>query len=78
MEVDLDRPALAPPEGITPNFSNPPNRNDLAWGVLDTCCAVATISVLLRAYGRVYLLRKFQAEESTFESDLWPCLAIHP
>lgn len=65
--MDLNAPALPPPDGITPNFDNPPNANDLAWGVLMACAAISTICVILRFYGRVFLLRKVQAEESMFE-----------
>ncbi|KAI2641464.1 hypothetical protein GGS26DRAFT_4788 [Hypomontagnella submonticulosa] len=61
--MDLNAPALPPPDGITPNFDNPPNANDLAWGVLMACAAISTICVILRFYGRVFLLRKVQAEE---------------
>ncbi|PGG99347.1 hypothetical protein AJ80_09385 [Polytolypa hystricis UAMH7299] len=62
--MDLDGPALAPPEGVTSNFDNPDNQNELALGVLVTCVAIATFSFLLRAYGRIYLLRRFQIEEA--------------
>ncbi|RYP79655.1 hypothetical protein DL770_006575 [Monosporascus sp. CRB-9-2] len=64
--MNLNDPALDPPADrpdIIPNFDNPPNNNPLAWGVLSTCAAVATICVLLRFYGRVFLLRKVQMEE---------------
>lgn len=63
MSLDLDGPALLPPDGVESNFDNPDNQNALAWGVLSTCTAIATICFLLRGYGRVFLLRKFQAEE---------------
>jgi hypothetical protein len=63
--MDLDGPALAPPEGVTPNFDNPDNQNALARGVLATCAAIATICLLLRIYGRFYLLRKVSAEDGT-------------
>lgn len=62
--MDLEGPAMVPPDGVEPNFENPENQNALAWGVLTTCVVVATVSLLLRAYGRVYLMRKVQAEES--------------
>ncbi|KAL5338238.1 hypothetical protein BJX70DRAFT_215430 [Aspergillus crustosus] len=61
--MDLDGPALKPPEGITPQFNNPPNRNGLAIAVLSTCAVFATICCFLRGYARVVLLRKLQTEE---------------
>ncbi|PGH16758.1 hypothetical protein AJ80_05073 [Polytolypa hystricis UAMH7299] len=63
MSSFLDLPALEPPEGVIPNFENPPNQNALALGVLTACCVVSTLCVLIRAYGRIYLLKKFQIEE---------------
>lgn len=87
--LDLDGPALAPPDGVTPDFSRPENKNGLAIFVLTLCAAVATICLLLRAYARVYLLRKVGLEEGMsasmeYEStlaDLYPvssfdCLRI--
>lgn len=62
--MDLDGPAHPPPDGVTPNFDNPTNRNALAIGVLAACVAVTTLCFLMRIYARVYLLRKIQLEES--------------
>jgi hypothetical protein len=61
--MDLDGPALAPPDGVFSNFDNPDNQNELARGVLAACAAVATVCLLLRAYGRFYLLRKVSPED---------------
>jgi hypothetical protein len=62
--IDLDGPALAPPKGEVSNLNDPPNQNGLAYTVLIICAVITTICFLLRAYGRVYLLKKFQTEES--------------
>jgi hypothetical protein len=64
--IDLDGPALAPPKGQVSNLQDPPNQNGLAWTVLIICATITTVCFFLRAYGRVYLLRKFQTEESKF------------
>lgn len=64
MDAILNGPAMAPPPGETSNFSNPPNENPLAIGVLVTMIVISTVCVLVRLYARVYLLRKVQAEES--------------
>ncbi|PNP85076.1 hypothetical protein FNYG_01601 [Fusarium nygamai] len=61
--IDLDGPALAPPKGEVSNLNDPPNQNGLAYTVLIICAVITTICFLLRAYGRVYLLKKFQTEE---------------
>ncbi|KAL2835137.1 hypothetical protein BDW59DRAFT_4010 [Aspergillus cavernicola] len=61
--MDLDGPALAPPEGVIPQLNNPPNQNGVAIGVLSACAVFATICFSLRGYARVVLLKKFQIEE---------------
>ncbi|KAG5787914.1 hypothetical protein H9Q69_013028 [Fusarium xylarioides] len=61
--LDLDGPALAPPKDEVSNLNDPPNQNGLAYTVLIICAVITTICFLLRAYGRVYLLKKFQTEE---------------
>ncbi|KAI0470580.1 hypothetical protein GGR56DRAFT_134946 [Xylariaceae sp. FL0804] len=64
-EIDalLASPALAAPEGVTPNFVDPPNQNGLAYGVLSICLVLSTICFALRVYAKVFMLRKVQAEE---------------
>lgn len=59
----LASPALAPPDGVTPQFDSPPNQNDLAYGVTTALSVVLTICVLIRLYARVGLERKFGLED---------------
>ncbi|KAJ5239229.1 hypothetical protein N7468_003848 [Penicillium chermesinum] len=59
----LAAPALPPPKGVTPNFDNPPNQNNLAWFVTTICMVVATLCLLLRGYARVWLEKKIGIEE---------------
>ncbi|KAL2843707.1 hypothetical protein BJY01DRAFT_248482 [Aspergillus pseudoustus] len=61
--MDLDGPALAPPEGVIPQLDNPPNNNGLAIAVLSVCAVFATVCCFMRGYARLVLLRKFQIEE---------------
>ncbi|KAI1384386.1 uncharacterized protein F4822DRAFT_432933 [Hypoxylon trugodes] len=63
LEAFLDTPAMPAPEGVTPVFDNPPNQNSLGITVLTVCLVISTVCVCLRAYARVYLLRKVQVEE---------------
>ncbi|RMJ10260.1 hypothetical protein CDV36_010106 [Fusarium kuroshium] len=82
--MDLDGPALAPPKGVTSNFVNPPNNNPLALGVFISCCIISTICIILRGYGRVFLLRKVQIEEvlaflgfvGCFWGSMWACFKM--
>ncbi|KAL1953357.1 hypothetical protein VTO42DRAFT_2978 [Malbranchea cinnamomea] len=59
----LDSPAMEPPEGVTPNFDNPPNRNTLAIVIITVTLGITTVCFLLRAYYRLYLLRKVQIQD---------------
>lgn len=54
----LDGPALPPPEGVEPNFDNPPNESTLALGALFTCLSLATIFLLIRFYVRLFIVKK--------------------
>jgi hypothetical protein len=55
---------MPPPPGEVSNLDNPPNSNHLALGVQVGTFVITTIFFLLRMYGRVVMLKKFQAEES--------------
>jgi hypothetical protein len=63
MEALMEGPALAPPEGVIPNLDHPQNKNGLALFVFVFCSVISTICVLLRGYGRLWLLKRFQAED---------------
>ncbi|KAF7538493.1 hypothetical protein G7054_g2885 [Neopestalotiopsis clavispora] len=63
LEQLLVQPALSPPDGITPNFENPPNENTLAWFVTTLCMVIATLCLAIRAYDRVVLSRVPAIEE---------------
>lgn len=54
----LDGPALQPPSGIIPNFDNPPNRNIYAHVALALGVSLASLFALLRAYARLFYLKK--------------------
>lgn len=56
-------PAMVAPEGETANFENPPNENTMAMVIITVTLVIATLCIMLRAYGRVYLLRKVGIEE---------------
>jgi hypothetical protein len=62
-EAILDSPALEPPPGVESNFKNPSNRNDLVIGMTTFCVFLATTFVLIRAYSRLYVLKRIQVED---------------
>lgn len=63
LEELLVAPALPAPEGITPNFDDPPNNNVLAWFVTTLCMIVATSCVCLRLFARVWIDKRIRVEE---------------
>lgn len=59
----LAAPALPAPEGVTPNFEHPPNRNGLAWFVTTFCLIFAMCLVLARGYAKLWILKSVHVEE---------------
>ena len=66
----LDRPALAPPEGIVAVFDHPPNDNKLVFNVIDACIIIQILFSLTRFYARVFCVRKVRLEDCKFMGDL--------
>ncbi len=59
----LDGPALAPPPGATPNLTSPSNGNSLVLVVTILCLSVVSLLVRIRAYSRIFGLRKIRLED---------------
>ncbi|KAI0882849.1 uncharacterized protein GGS22DRAFT_41758 [Annulohypoxylon maeteangense] len=59
----LDGPALAPPDGVTPVFKNPPNRNGQAIAVLVVCLFLSTMAAIGRAYSRTFVMKRVQLQD---------------
>ncbi|KAI0465885.1 hypothetical protein F4859DRAFT_499545 [Xylaria cf. heliscus] len=58
----LEGPALDPPPGVIPNFSNPGGSHSLGYAVCILTGALATLAVLLRLGSR-YAMKKIQIED---------------
>ncbi|KAI1754179.1 cytochrome P450 [Xylaria castorea] len=65
-EQQLNGPALAPPDGVVPNFTNPPNEDALGIAVISICLVLATTAGLLRAYSRIIVTAKLRIEDCKF------------
>ncbi|KAH9908494.1 hypothetical protein F4778DRAFT_717402 [Xylariomycetidae sp. FL2044] len=59
----LNGPALAPPPGVLPNLTNPPNQNDIGLAVSIICLAVATTAITLAAYAKIRCMKKVELED---------------
>ncbi|KAI0469722.1 hypothetical protein GGR56DRAFT_662064 [Xylariaceae sp. FL0804] len=53
----LNGPSLTPPGNTSPDFTDPPNGNALAYAVLTICLFVSTLALLVRWYARVICVR---------------------
>lgn len=56
----LAQPALESPDGVEPNFTNPPNMNALANGVLITALIIAFFAVLVRIHSWVFVQKQLK------------------
>lgn len=59
----LAQPALQPPANVTPDYVDPPNKNQLAYFVTTFCMIIATVSFLIRAYTKSCLTKEVHVEE---------------
>ncbi|KAI5925800.1 hypothetical protein F4810DRAFT_699997 [Camillea tinctor] len=59
----LNGPALAPPNGVQPNFENPSNLNAGAFAVVSICLALTTACIALRIWARVLIVKKIEVED---------------
>lgn len=59
----LDEAALPPPNGIVPSLKNPPNGNTLCLVMITFCSSIVALVVALRAYARIFVVRKLSIED---------------
>ena len=59
----LDGPAAEPPPGILPNFNDPSNLDKYLIVTCVFCVSFATVTLLLRMYTKVYLIRSIAYED---------------
>lgn len=64
IDAILDRPALAPPPGVVPNFANPDNLSQPELAVLQL--VVATVVVGMRVYTKLGVVRNMLAEDCEY------------
>ncbi|KAI0592889.1 hypothetical protein F4775DRAFT_587216 [Biscogniauxia sp. FL1348] len=63
LEEILNLPFMQPPPNQVANFNDPPNCNDIATLGITLCSAVATICYLMRAYTRIFCVKKARCED---------------
>lgn len=62
----INGPALAPPNGTTPNFQHPPNQSIIAEVITPILVAVVTTLVLLRFCSKVLVQRSVHIEDGKY------------
>lgn len=63
LDAVLEMPAMAPPGNETSNFIDPPNQNAMATAIMSVCVAVVVVCLAVRAYARILVLKRVQAQE---------------
>ena len=63
LEALLNGPAGPPPPGIRPNFDDPANLNDLVILTLTMCLVFASLTVLMRIYTKLVIIRSWDYED---------------
>ncbi|KAI8964531.1 hypothetical protein F5Y11DRAFT_88097 [Daldinia sp. FL1419] len=71
----LDVPALNPPNGVSSNFDNPPNKNYIALAVIPICLTFTTIAFLLRICHRLFFVKSIGFPEALMVISLG-CYAV--
>ncbi|KAI1361701.1 hypothetical protein F5Y08DRAFT_314086 [Xylaria arbuscula] len=61
--MDPNRPGLEPPDGVIPDFDNPPNDNGQANAGIVICLLIVFISVSLRAYSKLFCVKQVHFED---------------
>lgn len=49
--------AHPPPDGVTPNFTDPENRDTMIYSVIGVCVFITTTLVFVRTYTRLVIMR---------------------
>ncbi|KAF2106974.1 hypothetical protein BDV96DRAFT_654304 [Lophiotrema nucula] len=68
--IFLNGPALKPPPGIIPQFTNPPNRNALCFGIVVTGTILALLAVGMRLYTKIFCVKRLRIEDCVMVSAL--------
>jgi hypothetical protein len=62
----MDLPAMAPPEGVVPNFENPDSLRQPELAVVQLI--VATLAVAIRIFTKYFIVRKMLVEDCTLSN----------
>ncbi|CAH0018352.1 unnamed protein product [Clonostachys rhizophaga] len=63
MYLDPESPAATPPEGVTPNFDDPPNGNSGVVAFTIICLVLATPACLIKIYAKGAIIKKIAVQD---------------
>jgi hypothetical protein len=63
LERLLNEPALPAPPGVEHNFVNPSNENTMGVALTATQIVIATIFGLIRAYSKIFCVKRVRFED---------------
>ena len=64
-EEFLNGPGLPPPDGVTPNFTEPPVLQITGYVVLCVCLFISMLVVCMRLYTKARIIRVVSPEDCT-------------
>ena len=62
----LSCPGLQPPEGVIPNFTNPPSLENIQIAATVVCIALATLATVLRMYTKMFIIKAIGWEDCEY------------
>ncbi|KFA66836.1 hypothetical protein S40285_07372 [Stachybotrys chlorohalonatus IBT 40285] len=65
----LQGPAMQPPDDDPPQFDNPPNQNAFGIAIVTLCLVITAFCFLVRAYSRIFILRRIRLEDGASVAD---------
>ena len=75
----LEGPAMSPPAGVIPDFDHAPNLDIYVAITITLCFIFATLTILLRMYTKVFILRVIAWEDCRFTfTKICSCHVLNP
>lgn len=73
----LEGPALPPPDGVTPNFVHPENRNGVVYFICIFAMVISTILLAARFYAQLVVSKQRHLVDREFPSNSYLFVRDH-
>lgn len=74
--INSSCPALAPPDGELPLNPDAPSMWSTTLGILVSCCVLIAVSLALRMFTRIHIVKSFFAVEDSESIELFPPIEV--